>query len=71
MMQRGKGERKFQKQMMVAEREGKVIRACCRMRREKGSFRNKCRLLKGRGKGKGMLQREKGERKFQKQNDGC
>jgi hypothetical protein len=43
MLQRGKGERKFQKQMMVAERQEKEIKACCRGRREKGSFRNKYR----------------------------
>ncbi len=29
----GKGERKFQKQMMVAERKRKEIKACCRWRR--------------------------------------
>jgi hypothetical protein len=38
MLQREKGERKFQKQMQVAERERKEIKACCRRRREKGSF---------------------------------
>ncbi len=48
MLQRGMGERKFQKQMLVAEREGKVIK--CMLQREKGSFKNKCRSLRGRGK---------------------
>ncbi len=32
---------------------------------EKGNFRYKCRLLRGGGGDKGMLQKEKGERKFQ------
>jgi hypothetical protein len=41
MLQSEKGERKFQKQMLVAERERKEIKACCRGRREKGSFRTK------------------------------
>ncbi len=50
MLQREKGERKFQKQMQVAEREGKEIKACCRGKREKGSLKNKCRSLRGRGK---------------------
>ncbi len=36
--------------MMVAEREEKVIKACCRVRREKGSFRNKLWSLRGRRK---------------------
>jgi hypothetical protein len=49
-LQKEKGEREFQKQMMVSERQEKEIKACCRGRREKGSFRNKCRSLKGRGK---------------------
>ncbi len=35
---------------MVAEREEKVIKACCRRRREKGCYRNKCRPLRGRRK---------------------
>ncbi len=30
MLQRGIGERKFQKQMMVAERQEKEIKECCR-----------------------------------------
>jgi hypothetical protein len=50
MLQREKGERKFQKQWQVAESKGKEIKACCRGRREKGSFRNKGRSLRGKGK---------------------
>jgi hypothetical protein len=41
MLQRGIGEKKFLKQMLVAERQEKEIKACCRGRREKGSFRTK------------------------------
>jgi hypothetical protein len=41
MLQRGKRERKFLKQMLVAERERKEIKACCRGRKEKGSFKTK------------------------------
>ncbi len=50
MFAEGKRERKFHKQMMVAERKRNEIKACCRGRRDKGSVRNKCRLLKRRGK---------------------
>ncbi len=50
MLQKEKGERKFQKQMQVAERKRKEIKACCRVRREKGSFRKKLWSLRGRGK---------------------
>jgi hypothetical protein len=70
MLQREKGERKFQKQMLVAERQEKEIKACYRGRREKGSFRTKETndgRLEGGERDKSMLQREKGERKFQKQ----
>ncbi len=41
MLQREKGERKFQKQRQLAEREGKVIKACCRGRRERGISKTK------------------------------
>ncbi len=67
MFQKEKGERKFQKQRQVTERERKEIKACCRGGK-KGNFRNKCRLLIKRGERyKGMLQREKGESTLQKQ----
>ncbi len=49
-MHKEKGERKFQKQMLVAERERKEIKTCCSVRREKGNFRNKGRSLRGKGK---------------------
>jgi hypothetical protein len=43
MLQREKGERKFQnqKKMMVVERKGKEIKACCRGRKKTGNFRIK------------------------------
>jgi hypothetical protein len=50
MLQSEKGERKFQKKIMVAERKGKEIKVCCRGGKEKGSFRNKGRSLRGKGK---------------------
>jgi hypothetical protein len=42
MLQGGKGEKNFQKQMQVAARKRKEIKACRRGRREKGNFGNKC-----------------------------
>ncbi len=67
MLLREKGERKFQKQKMVAERERKEIKACAEGEgRKEGSETNDGRSEEEE-RAEGMLQREKEERKFQKQ----
>jgi hypothetical protein len=57
--------------MMVAERKGKEIQACCRGGKEKGSFRNKCRSLKGRGKGYKHVAEGKGRKEVSETKAGC